>query len=104
MSILAPLLRLFLIVAFAIGVGMPAAARPAPPQPAMVMASHAACDLGQATPQDELCRVHCLGVSVLPAIVAPVPHVARAVALPAVQFVETAASLWPLPERHPPRL
>lgn len=103
MSLLAPLLRVLMIVAFAIGVGLPAAALNAPAGPA-VMPSHAACDVGHTVPQDELCRLHCLGVSVLPTVVAPARHVARAVPLQATQLVETAPSLWPLPEPHPPRL
>lgn len=102
MSLLAPLLRALMIVAFAIGVGSPAAALNAPAGPA-VMPSHAACAVGQPMPQDELCRAHCLGVSVLPTIVAPPPHVARAIALPVARLAETAPSLWPLPEPHPPR-
>lgn len=103
MSIVAPLLRVLMIVAFAIGVGLPAAALNAPAGPTAT-SSHAACAIGQPMPQDELCRAHCLGVSVLPTIVAPPPHVVRAVALPVTRLAETAPSLWPLPEPHPPRL
>ena len=104
MSVLAALLRLFLLVAFALGVGLPAApARAAPPEP-HVMAQHAGCETRQPIPPDDLCRAHCLGLSMLPATAAPAPHRTRAAALPALPYAETAPSLWPLPEPHPPRL
>ena len=106
MSVLAALLRLFLLVAFALGVGLTAApARAAAPEAQPhVMAQHTGCETRQPIAPDDLCRAHCLGLSMLPATAAPAPHRTRAAALPALPYAETAPSLWPLPEPHPPRL
>jgi len=103
MSIMAGLLRLFVIVAFAIGVGLPVAPARAEAPQVVAMAQHGACCPGQTLPQDELCRAHCLGLSMLPSVIAPAAHAARSVAVPVTRFVETAPSLWPHPEPHPPR-
>ena len=107
MSVLATLLRLFVMVAFVIGVGLPTGPADAEVPHVVAMASHESCCPGQTLPQDEqdeLCRAHCLGLSTLPVAVAPAAPVARVVALPATRLVETAPSRSPLPEPHPPRL
>lgn len=104
MSILATILRVFIVIAFAIGVVAPAAALDAPAEHAIALSGHVDCVVGPTMPRDDLCREHCRGVSVLPTIIAPAPYNARAVALPVTLLVEIASSLWPLPEQHPPRL
>lgn len=104
MSIVAALLRLILIAVFTVGVGMTAAPAVASAQPVVAMASHVDCDTAQTAPQDESCRIHCLGLSMLPALATTAPHELRGTALPVSQFAETAPSLWPNPEPHPPRL
>ena len=110
MSIMATLLRFFVIIAFAVTVGLPSAHARADAPHAAAMASHEACHTsapghpGQPLPQDEICRAHCLGLSMFPGAAAPAPHGTRDIALPVQRFAEIAPSLWPLPEPHPPRL
>lgn len=104
MQIMAALLRFVVIAVFAVGLGLPVAPVRAEAHHTAAMASHATSHASQTLPQDEICREHCLGLSLLPAAVAPAPQLVRSVALPVTRFVETAPSLWPLPEPHPPRL
>ena len=112
MSFVSALLRLVIVAVFAAGLGLPAApatAAPMPmpmPMPAMAQmhAAHHALPDAAPMPADESCRAHCLGVSVLVVPAMPIPHAVRVVPLHVVALVETAPSLWPLPEGHPPRV
>lgn len=108
MSFVTALLRLVIVAVFAAGLGLPAApavAEPAP-MPAMVQmhAAHFAMSDMAPMPADESCRAHCLGVSVLVAPTLPVPRAVRVMPLHVATLNETAPSLWPLPEGHPPRV
>ena len=106
MSFVTALLRLVIVAVFAAGLGLPAAPASAEPMPEMAQmhAAHFAMSDMAPMPADESCRAHCLGVSVLVAPAMPIPHAVRVVPLHVVALVETAPSLWPLPEGHPPRV
>lgn len=106
MSCVTALLRLVIVAVFAAGLGLPAAPATAAPMPAMAQmhAAHPVQPDAAPMPADESCRAHCLGVSVLVVPAMPAPRAVRVVPVHVVALVETAPSLWPLPEGHPPRV
>lgn len=106
MSVLVALLRMMLVVAFAAGFGVPHSAAAAPmPMAAQAHAQHSAMMSAMPVqlPQDEACREHCLGVSILVAPVLLVPQAERVRPVHVAAVAETAPSLSPQPEGHPPR-
>ena len=104
MSWFAALLRCLLVAVFAAGIGLPAAAMPAAQDPAPAI--HPCPDALHGTtpmPQDESCRQHCLGASLLTAPVVAATGLGRVQVIAVVLIDSDAPSLWPHPEGHPPR-
>jgi len=105
MSFLATLVRMLTVAVLAAGLGLPAASaqRAVTGAPAVLH-----CYVGTANvtpiPWGETCRHHCLGATLLVAPALPVTHVGRATSVAAASLDEDGPSLWPQPERHPPRV
>lgn len=104
MSLVAALLRCLLLAVFAAGISLPAAAMPAAQDAAQAI--HPCPDAGAPQtpmPQDESCRQHCLGASLLTAPAIAATGLGRVQVIAVVLIDSVAPSLWPHPEGHPPR-
>ena len=109
MRFIAGFIRLLIVAVFAAGIGFPATSFASAPITGADMAqmpmhaAHHIHDAGKSVPMDEACRDHCLGVSMLISPIAPAPCIWRATPVHVVAMTKDEPSLWPQPERHPPR-
>ncbi|MGD9862703.1 MAG: hypothetical protein AB7S99_05790 [Pseudodonghicola sp.] len=106
MSSVAALLRCLILAVFAAGAGLSATASPTAQVAAAALHPCHETAAGGTTPMppEQICRQHCLGVSLPVVPVAATAPVGRSVPVEVAVLDEDAASLWPTPEGHPPRI